>query len=211
MIYFHFFYNIIIMKRFSDVRKIKIFGDIINRNDNFLLPNSLLKGTLTDDNIQYPTQFFINNSNLKENENANNKQLIKSNRTYSQLMEIPDLSLPLTDILNIYDIDTYDELIDLIKKLLFNNTSEYTIFRLVNTYTRIYYDDLKKTNNSLIKMFKLIFNNEATSHSEISNYKINDDKLSSFINKWFRKNNKDNFNLNICEDVKNFLSNKYES
>ena len=199
------------MKRFSDVRKIKIFGDIINRNDNFLLPNSLLEGTLIDDNIQYPTQFFINNSNLKENENANNKQLIKSNRTYSQLMEIPDLSLPLTDILNIYDIDTYDELIDLIKKLLFNNTSEYTIFRLVNTYTRIYYDDLKKTNNSLIKMFKLIFNNEATSHSEISNYKINDDKLSSFINKWFRKNNKDNFNLNICEDIKNFLSNKYES
>ena len=211
MIYFHFFYNIIIMKRFSDVRKIKIFGDIINRNDNFLLPNSLLEGTLIDDNIQYPTQFFINNSNLKENENANNKQLIKSNRTYSQLMEIPDLSLPLTDILNIYDIDTYDELIDLIKKLLFNNTSEYTIFRLVNTYTRIYYDDLKKTNNSLIKMFKLIFNNEATSHSEISNYKINDDKLSSFINKWFRKNNKDNFNLNICEDIKNFLSNRYES
>ena len=199
------------MKRFSDVRKIKIFGDIINRNENFLLPNSLLEGTLIDDNIQYPTQFFISNSKLKENENANNKQLIKSNRTYSQLMEIPDLSLPLTDILNIYDIDTYDELIDLIKKLLFNNTSEYTIFRLVNTYTRIYYDDLKKTNNSLIKMFKLIFNNEATSHSEISNYKINDDKLSSFINKWFRKNNKDNFNLNICEDVKNFLSNKYES
>ena len=199
------------MKRFSDVRKIKIFGDIINRNENFLLPNSLLEGTLIDDNIQYPTQFFISNSNLKENENANNKQLIKSNRTYSQLMEIPDLSLPLTDILNIYDIDTYDELIDLIKKLLFNNTSEYTIFRLVNTYTRIYYDDLKKTNNSLIKMFKLIFNNEATSHSEISNYKINDDKLSSFINKWFRKNNKDNFNLNISEDVKNFLSNKYES
>jgi len=211
MIYFHFFYNIIIMKRFSDVRKIKIFGDIINRNENFLLPNSLLEGILIDDNIQYPTQFFISNSNLKENENANNKQLIKSNRTYSQLMEIPDLSLPLTDILNIYDIDTYDELIDLIKKLLFNNTSEYTIFRLVNTYTRIYYDDLKKTNNSLIKMFKLIFNNEATSHSEISNYKINDDKLSLFINKWFRKNNKDNFNLNICEDVKNFLSNKYES
>jgi hypothetical protein len=199
------------MKRFSDVRKIKIFGDIINRNENFLLPNSLLEGTLIDDNIQYPTQFFISNSNLKENENANNKQLIKSNRTYSQLMEIPDLSLPLTDILNIYDIDTYDELIDLIKKLLFNNTSEYTIFRLVNTYTRIYYDDLKKTNNSLIKMFKLIFNNEATSHSEISNYKINDDKLSSFINKWFRKNNKDNFNLNICEDIKNFLSNRYES
>ena len=211
MIYFLFFYNIIIMKRFSDVRKIKIFGDIIKSNKSLLLPNSLLQRNIIDNTSEYPTQFFIKNSNLKESLNIENKQLIKSSRTYSQSMEIPDLSLPLTDILNIYDIDTYDELIDLIKKLLFDDTSEYTIYRLVNIYTRIYYDDLKKTNNSLIKIFKLIFNSEATNHSQISNYKIDDNKLSSFINKWFRKNNKDNFNLNICEDVKNFLSNKYES
>lgn len=211
MIYFLFFYNIIIMKRFSDVRKIKIFGDIIKSNKSLLLPNSLLQSNIIDNTSEYPTQFFIKNSNLKESLNIENKQLIKSSRTYSQLMEIPDLSLPLTDILNIYDIDTYDELIDLIKKLLFDDTSEYTIYRLVNIYTRIYYDDLKKTNNSLIKIFKLIFNSDATNHSQISNYKIDDNKLSSFINKWFRKNNKDNFNLNICEDVKNFLSNKYES
>ena len=199
------------MKRFSDDRKIKISGDVIKSNKSLLLPNSLRQSNITDDIIKYPTQFFIKNLNLKETMDINNKQLIKSNRTYSQLIEIPDLSLPLTDILNIYDIDTYDELIELIKKLLFNDTSEYTIYRLVNIYTRIYYDDLKKTNNSLIKIFKLIFNSEATNHSQISNYKIDDNKLSSFINKWFRKNNKDNFNLNICEDVKNFLSNKYES
>jgi hypothetical protein len=199
------------MKRFSDDRKIKIIGDVIKSNKSLILPNSLRESYITDDSIKYPTQFFIKNSNLKETLDSNNKQLIKSNRTYSQLMEIPDLSLPLTDILNIYDIDTYDELIDLIKKLLFNDTSEYTIYRLVNIYTRIYYDDLKKTNNSLIKIFKLIFNSDATNHSQISNYKIDDNKLSSFINKWFRKNNKDNFYLNICEDVKNFLSNKYES
>lgn len=211
MIYFHFFYNIIIMKRFSDDRKIKISGDVIKSNKSLLLPNSLRQSNRTDDIIKYPTQFFIKNLNLKETMDINNKQLIKSNRTYSQLIEIPDLSLPLTDILNIYDIDTYDELIDLIKKLLFNDTSEYTIYRLVNIYTIIYYNDLKKTNNSLIKIFKLIFNSDATNHSKISNYKIDDNKLSSFINKWFRKNNKDNFNLNICEDVKNFLSNKYES
>ena len=211
MIYFHFFYNIIIMKRFSDDRKIKIFGDVIKSNKSLLLPNTLREGYITGDSIMYPTQFFIKNSNLEEVINVNNKQLIKSNRTYSQLMEMPDLSLPLTDILNIYDIDTYDELIELIKKLLFNDSSEYTIYRLINIYTIIYYDDLKKTNKSLIKIFKLIFNSDATNHSQISNYKIDDNKLSSFINKWFRKNNKDNFNLNICEDVKNFLSNKYES
>ena len=123
------------MKRFSDDRKIKIFGDVIKSNKSLLLPNTLREGYITDDSIKYPTQFFIKNSNLKEVINVNNKQLIKSNRTYSQLMEIPDLSLPLTDILNIYDIDTYDELIELIKKLLFNDSSEYTIYRLINIYT----------------------------------------------------------------------------
>jgi hypothetical protein len=199
------------MKRFSDVRKIKIFGDIIEKEKTGFMPNTLLLNRNTENNNFYPTQFFLNDSKLSEIEFANSKQLVKSNRTISELMEIPDLSIPLTDVLNIYNIDTYDELIDLIKKLLFNNAPEYTIFRLVNTYTRIYYDDLKKINNSLIKMFKLIFNNEATNHTELSNYKINDDNLSSFLKKWFEKNNKDSFYLNICEDVKNFLSNKYES
>ena len=199
------------MKRFSDIRKIKIFGDIIKKEQDTLMPNTLLIAINKDVKNKYPTQFFINNSNLEDTELVNNKQLIKSNRKYSELMENLNLSLPLTDIMNIYNIDTYEELINLIKNLLFNNESEYTIFRLVNTYTRIYYDDLKKTNNSLIKIFKLIFNNDATNHSELSNYKINDDKLSPFLKKWFEENNKDNFNLNISEDVKNFLSNKYES
>jgi hypothetical protein len=199
------------MKRFSETRKIKIFGDIIEKNKIGFVPNTLVLNKNTEDYNLYPTQFFLSDSNLNSLENAGNHQLIKSKRTTSELMEIPDLSIPLPDVLNIYNIDTYDELLELLKKLLFNNSSEFTIYRLVNTYTRIYFDDLKKTNNSLIKIFKLIFNNQATNHTELSNYKINDEKLSSFLKKWFEKHDKDSFNLNICEDIKNFLSNKYES
>ena len=200
------------MKKFSDNKKIKIFGDIIEKKNSGLLFNSLIiSDELKSDNI-YPTQFFINNnkSSILDFEYTNNIKLVKSNRTKSQLMETPDLSLPLTDVLNIYDVDTYDELIELIKKILFDNGSIYTIFRLVNTYTRIYYNDLKKINNSLIKIFKLIFNKEATNHIEISKYKINEDKLSVFLNKWFQKNDENKFYLNICKDVENFLSDKYE-
>ena len=111
----------------------------------------------------------------------------------------------------IYNVDTFEELFELIKDLLFNNESEYTIFRLVDTYSRIFYDDLKKTNKSLIKIFKLIFNNNATNHIDISLYIIDDKKLSSFIKKWLEKKDKDDFYFNISNDVKNFLSNKYES
>ena len=119
------------MKRFSDIRKIKIFGDIIKKEQDTLMPNTLLIAINTDVKNRYPTQFFINNSNLEDTERINNKQLVKSNRKYSELMENLNLSLPLTDIMNIYNIDTYDELIDLIKNLLFNNESEYTIFRFI--------------------------------------------------------------------------------
>lgn len=208
------------MKKFSDKRKIKIFGDIIEKGETGILPFSLQSIKSDKSNI-YATQFFINNPHNMMLDYAfpNNKQLVKSNRNKSEIMEIPDLSLPLTDILNIYGINTYEELLKLIEKLLFNNDSEYTIFRLVNIFTRVYYDELKnnfsinslKKNNSLIKIFKIIFNNEATNHTELSVFKIDDNKLSSFLKQWFEKNDKDSFYLNICKDVKNFLSNKYES
>ena len=198
------------MKKISDNRKIKTFGDIIKKGTSTILFNRLQEWSSADTNM-YQTQFFINNSGMIANlQHPDNKQLVKSNRTKSELMTIPDLSLPLTDILNMYDVDNYEELIELIKKLLFDNAPEYTIFRLVNIYTRINYNDLKKTNNSLIKIFKLIFNKEATNHIELSKYKINEDKLSAFLNKWFQNNDENNFYLNICEDVINFLSDKYE-
>jgi hypothetical protein len=198
------------MKRFSDVRKIKIFSDVLKKGETYIAKNTLEVINIDDITDHYQTQFFINNNNLKII-TGNKKQLIKSNRSYSKLMEIPDLSLPLSDILNIYNVDTFEELFELIKNLLFNNESEYTIFRLVDTYTRIFYDDLKKTNKSLIKIFKLIFNNDAINHIDISLYIIDDTKLSSFIKKWLEKKDKDDFYFNISNDVKNFLSNKYES
>ena len=198
------------MKKFSNNRKIKTFGDILEEGKSSLIFNRLQ--FFKSSGNEYQTQFFINNNTgmLENLEYSDNKQLVKSNRTKSELMEIPDLSLPLTDILNTYDVDTYEELIELIKKLLFDNASKHTIFRLVNIYTRINYNDLKKTNNSLIKILKLIFNKEATNHIDLSKYKINEKKLSTFLNKWFQNNDENKFYLNICEDVKNFLSDKYE-
>lgn len=198
------------MKKFSNNRKIKTFGDILEEGTSSLIFNRLQ--FFKSSGNEYQTQFFINNNTgmLENLEYSDNKQLVKSNRSKSELMEIPDLSLPLTDILNTYDVDTYEELIELIKKFLFDNASKHTIFRLVNIYTRINYNDLKKTNNSLIKILKLIFNKEATNHIDLSKYKINEEKLSTFLNKWFQNNDENKFYLNICEDVKNFLSDKYE-
>ena len=95
------------MKRFSDVRKIKIFGDIVEKEKTGFMPNTLLLNRNTENTSFYPTQFFLNDSKLSEIEFANNRQLVKSKRTVSELMEIPDLSIPLTDILNIYNTNHF--------------------------------------------------------------------------------------------------------
>lgn len=187
------------MKRFSEKKKIKVIGDIVKENATFLSPNTLEIGDNLIESV-YPTQFFILDNKLIKNIESADKRIVKSKRTVSQNMEIPDLSIPLTDVLNLYDVDNFDELIELINKLMHDNKSEYTIYRLVNIYTRIFYNDLKKANNTLIKIFKLIFDN----------YKIDETKLSSFFKKWFEKHDEEDFDLNICNDVKNFLSNKYE-
>ena len=141
-----------------------------------------------------PTQFFVNETNkLDYNDIYKKKEIKNVERSVSDNMAIPDLSLPETDILNIYNIDSYDELIQIIK----NIDQKNTVFRIVSLYTRIFYDDLKKTNNSLIKIFKIVFENK----------QITEEKTKTFLKKWFEKNKKDDFDLNICQDYKNFLSN----
>ena len=189
------------MKRFSDIRKIKVIGDIVKENNSLLSPNTLDLGRNKLKESIYPTQFFIENGQLRSDLESKNKEILITKKPASQYMETPDLSIPLSDVLNIYDVNTYDELIQLIKKLNIEEKNKFIIYRLVNTYTRLLFNELKKSNNSLIKIFKIIFDNN----------KINEDKLSLFLKKWFEKNKDDDFDLNICNDVKYFLSNKYES
>jgi len=168
------------MNKFSEIRKIKILGNPINKNKSSLHPNSLVLATNNNNYNIVPSQFYINDKEniemLYEYKNQN------MSRDISKNMETPDLSLPLTDILNIYEIDTYDELLKEVKKLISNNKPEDTIFRIINIYTRIFYDNLKKNSSSLIKIFKIIF----------EDVKINEIKTKKFLTDWFEKNKNNN-------------------
>ena len=183
------------MNKFSEIRKIKVLGNPINKNNSSLHPNTLIIIGNKEEYKIIPSQFYINTKGTDiriETEYTNQKL----SRNLSRNMDTPDLSLPLTDILNIYNIDTYDELLQEIKKLISNNNSEETIFRIVNIYVRIFFNNLKKNSSSLIKIFKIIFEDN----------KINEIKSKKFLNEWFENNKSDNFNFNICKDYKNFLS-----
>jgi hypothetical protein len=176
------------MNKFSELRKIKLVGNPFNKNETVIHPITLQTATNNNNYKVYPSQFFITDNKLSTDNKFTNE---KVSRSELKNMEIPDLSLPITDILNVYNIDNYDELIKELKIL----ENQSTMFRIVNIYTRLFFDTLKKNNSSLIKIFKIIFTNE----------KINEEKTNSFLNKWFENNKKDSFNLNICKDYKNFI------
>ena len=182
------------MDNFSEKRKIKIIGHKIKKNQTYIQPNTLM--TMVANNDIYPTQFFFDDNKLVDNTISKNRQLIQPTRSLSEYMSIPDLSIPLTDLMNSYEINTYEELLLYIKNLIDDNKNEFTIYRLINLYTRIFYEDLTKINNSLIKIFKIVF----------EKYDINEKELDIFLKKWFKNNDKNAFKINICKDVKNFLS-----
>jgi len=177
-----------LMNKFSELRKIKPVGNPLNKNETVIHPLTLQIQKNNQEYKVYPSQFFIENNKLEKDYKYTDEKLT---RTVSKNMEIPDLSLPISDILNVYTIDNYDELIRELKKL----DNQNTMFRLVNIYNRLFFDTLKKNNSSLIKIFKIVFPDE----------KINEEKTNSFLNKWFENNKKDSFNLNICKDYKNFI------
>jgi len=181
------------MNKFSEIRKIKVLGNPVNKDKSSLHPNTL---TIIGNNEEYkivPSQFYITNNKIFVETIYTNQNI---SRDISKNMETPDLSLPLTDILNIYGIDSYDELLQEIKKLINNNKPEETIFRIINIYVRVFFDNLKKNSSSLIKIFKIVFEDII----------INETKTIQFLNDWFKNNKSINFNFNICKDYKNFLS-----
>jgi hypothetical protein len=185
------------MKRFSKNRQIEFINAPIKKGNYDLNPLTLEISVNNTNNDIIDTQFFydaktqtLQNSIIIDKKNNN----IKIHRTKTENMDLPNLSIPLSDILNMYDIDNYDDLIQVIYKMIDKNNSKNTIYRLVNIYTRVLFNDLKKNHNTLIKIFKIIFND----------YQIDEKKTNIFFKNWFNK--KYGFHLNICKDFKNFLN-----
>lgn len=187
------------MASFSDKRIIRqIYNEPLKHNEYKMHPITLEIIANNSNNNLILTQFNINNNNplkLDYVESYNNN--IKKYRNDKDNLLIPTLSLPLSDILLIYEISNYDELI----KWLQGKHSDETIYRVVNTFTRIEFKELKKTNNRLIKILKMIFDFD----------NIKEVSIDSFINKWFKEKDEDDFNLNICEDFKKKFLSKYNN
>jgi hypothetical protein len=167
--------------------------------------------------LRYNTNNQDFNNNSQEyvfDENSKTKIIKKlindKTNTYSKKNLLSsETSKTYIDILNLYNIITFDDLFEQIKLLIKDNKNYYNINRLINCWIRHNFDDLKNKYNILVNIYIYILkylnnNNQVEKKFIIDN--IFENKLELKIKKWFETVNKKSFIL----DLFNYLLKKLQ-
>ena len=134
------------------------------------------------------------------------------NDVYKNILYIPPIGITSNDILQIYNIDSIDNLLSYINNNI-NDGNIININRIVNSWIRINYDTIKIYNNFLEKIYKKLVDRYLSydNKNKIKNDNINIDKeIKDYIDYWTNKNNSLDFELNLLEDFISYFIKKYK-
>jgi hypothetical protein len=173
----------------------------IIKNEGNTITKILNPNTLRYDYDSFPSKFnfkdgMITTHTLESNQISDN---------IKKYMTTPSVIISYNSLLDIYDIKIIDDLLTFIKNSIKENKNYYFINRILNTWIRANFNDLRKSNKILITIYNTLFD---AFFKNLTNY-LNKD-TENFIIYWFDKNNIENFNLNLGEDLKKYLIKKYE-
>jgi hypothetical protein len=187
-------------------RIIKNISNEIIRGDNILDPNTLTQFiNMYETSNRCLTKFYIKNNLIK---NSSNNCINKSLDEIKKLMLIPSVVINFDSILNVYNIESITDLLSFIDNSIKDNLNFKFINRVINSWIRKNYEDLKKFNKILFKIYYSIF-------KYFYNYLITSKELfykdiKLFIPYWIENNNTEIFNLNLTDEFKKYLTKKYE-
>jgi hypothetical protein len=177
--------------------KIKCLGNSIDTNELFLHPITLeLKFNKGGKKICPTELYYINNKpyNVSLADKLDNVKL--SDRDIQNYMAVPYLSLNMEQMLSIYKIDSIDSMIKWLDDNMNNNKPLETINRILMVWIRLNFDELKENNRILISIYKKI-------SKKYYKKDYNNNNLQNKINDWFKKNDSNNFHLNLTEYIFN--------
>lgn len=186
-------------------RIIKNISNEIISGDSLLDPNKLSYFYNDHENNVCLTKFYLKNNLIK---NSSQQCSDKSINEIIKLLSIPSLIIHYDTILEVYNIKSINDLISFIDESIKDNLTFTFINRVINSWIRQNFDDLKQFNKILIKINYIIFN-FFFKILIISKEKFYKD-TSKFISYWIENNNINNFNLNLIEELKKYLDKKYE-
>jgi hypothetical protein len=176
---------------------IKNIGNKVKKKEIYLHPNTLYIREMEDIN-EYPTKYYIKNNKLFF-KNITEKYNKKNKKELVKYMLYPSTVIMYNEILNLYNIISYDDLFDKIKELINLETPYNTINRLINCWIRLNYKDLKKNNKILINIYIYIFEHY------YPKIELDKDNVLDEINKWFISNKQSTFNLDLGNEIMKYL------
>lgn len=175
----------------KSTRKIKCIGDSIDTNDFFLHPLTLQLYKNTDKTGKKicPTELYYDNTRKPRYVSFADDKI--SEKDIQTFMALPYLNLSIDHFLKIYKIDKIDSIIRWVDSMIEEDKLFDTINRIINVWIRFNFDDLINNNKILINIYKKIGYKYYP--------KVNIDNFENKINEWFKKNNSDNFYLDLGE------------
>jgi hypothetical protein len=188
-----------------DKRKIKILSSNIidNNEEQYIHPSSLSLVQYTQNNNELftLTKYYILNNKIENIKKINNNLKSKLNIDDTKYMLTPSVILSSESILQLYKIESIDDLTETINNFITNNKNLNTINRILNSYIKTNLDDLKKNNKIIYKIIIDLFDHY------FSNLEINDNKkILDYIKLWFNNKNNNDFNFDLLFDIKKFLN-----
>jgi hypothetical protein len=158
----------------------------------------LIKNT-SDESI-FLTNFYLDPEDNEVTTIGYNK---KQNLEYRQnYMLYPSIFIEPSTLLVFHDIIDINDIINYINKSIDKELYE-TVNRILNCWIRENFNYLKKNNKILKNIYSKIF-------KKYFDIELKDIDYSKFFDKWFEIKNQNDFDLNLGNDFKNFLSKKYE-
>lgn len=150
--------------------------------------------------------------NKKEEKYFNNYKCKTGVDNYKKYMYVPPIGIPSSFILQIYHVESIDELSTWVSNN-YEIKNYYTVNRILNCWIKNNLDTLKNYNNFLEKIYNKItpyYINE-TIKKKIKNEELELQKETKyFIDYWIGKQNINEFNFDLLGEYLNYLQKKYK-
>lgn len=172
---------------------IKNIGNKVKNNELYLHPNTLLLNKVYDED-DYPTKYYLKNDKIFY-DMLSNKYKENNDKSLIKYMLYPSTVLTYNEILNFHDIISYEDLFNKIKELISYDKPYNSINRILNSWIRLNYKDLKKNNKILINIYMYVYD------YYYSLVDIDKSEVETEIHKWFITHKQSNFELNLGDHI----------
>jgi hypothetical protein len=175
-------------------------NEIVNVPSNTSLLHPLTSTMIRNDSMNPVclTKFNLQNNKLKI---TNKYKCENNNNMYKQYLYIPPITVPIKDILDMYDINTIDSLKTYVKENI-DSGNINTIRRIINCWIKNNIDILKNYNDGLERILESLANRYYTNKDLFKN----NISIKNFVDYWIDKNSNLPFIFDIMEDFDNYIN-----